>query len=222
MRTRPGLSTVFADRQAAGKALAVELKALKLDNPLILALPRGGVPVAREVATALNAELDLLLVRKIGAPGHAEYGLGAVAEGVAAAQPQMVVSQEILAAGDLPPGYLEAEQERQIAELERHRLALRGGRQPRPVEGRVCVVVDDGAATGNTARVAIRSLRQRGAREVVLAVPVAPADVLEALAQEADQTVCLATPDPFIAVSLHYENFGQLGDEQVLALLDED
>jgi putative phosphoribosyl transferase len=159
-------------------------------------------------------------VRKIGAPGHAEYGIGAVAEG--AGHPQLVVSEEVLSAARLPPGYIEAEQARQVAELERRRLAWRGGQPPVPVEGRVCVIVDDGVATGNTARVAIRALRQRGAGEIVLAVPVAPADVVEQLAQEADRLVCLATPDPFVAVSLHYEHFGQLDDAQVLAMLGED
>lgn len=219
MLARPGVSFSFVDRHAAGRALARELRPLNLDNPLILALPRGGVPVAREIATALGAEFDLLLVRKIGAPGHAEYGIGAVAEGEG--QPQLVVSEKVLSAAGLPPGYLEAEQERQIAELERRRLTWRGGRPPTPVEGRTCVIVDDGVATGNTARVAIRSLRQRGAREIILAVPVAPADVVEELAQEADRLICLATPDPFVAVSLHYEHFGQLDDAQVLALLGE-
>jgi putative phosphoribosyl transferase len=219
MLARPGVSVAFADRHAAGRALAREVRALNLDNPLILALPRGGVPVAREIATALGAEFDLLLVRKIGAPGHAEYGIGAVAEG--AEQPQLVVSEGVLAAAGLPQGYIEAEQERQIAELERRRLAWRGERLPVPVEGRVCVIADDGVATGNTARVAIRSLRQRGAREIVLAVPVAPADVVEQLAQDADRLICLVTPDPFVAVSLHYEHFGQLSDAQVLALLGE-
>jgi putative phosphoribosyl transferase len=220
MLAQPGVSVAFADRHAAGKALARELRGLNLDTPLILALPRGGVPVAREIARALCAEFDILLVRKIGAPGHAEYGIGAVAEGNG--HPQLVVSEEVLAAARLPTGYIEAEQERQIAELERRRLAWRGGRPPIPVEGRVCVIVDDGVATGNTARVAIRALRQRGARQIVLAVPVAPADVIEQLAQETDRLVCLATPDPFVAVSLHYEHFGQLDDAQVLVMLGED
>lgn len=210
----------FIDRRDAGRALARELQHLHLQHPLILALPRGGVPVAREVATALGAELDLLLVRKIGAPGHPEYGIGAVAEG--SAHPQLVVSAEVLALINPPPGYLEAEQRRQIAEIERRRLAWRGGRPPIPMAGRIVVIVDDGVATGNTARVAIRVVRQEGAREVILAVPVAPADVVESLAQDADRLVCLATPEPFVAVSLHYRHFGQLGDEEVLELMGKD
>ncbi|MDC9822954.1 phosphoribosyltransferase family protein [Devosia sp. ZB163] len=207
----------FLDRREAGRALVEPLASLKLENPLVLALPRGGVPVAREVATALGAELDLLLVRKIGAPGHAEYGLGAVAE--CSEHPQMVVSEEVLSLVHPPEGYLEAEQARQIEEIERRRLLWRGGREPIPLAGRDCIIVDDGVATGNTARVAIRAARQRGARQVILAVPVAPADVVESLSQEADQFICLRTPEPFIAVSLHYQHFGQLGDEQVLEML---
>ncbi len=175
------------------------------------------MPVAREVATALGAELDLLLVRKIGAPGHEEVGIGAVAE--SQSKPQMVASPEVLAQMDAPAGYIEAEQARQLAEIARRRLDWRGGRPPVPVKGRTCVVVDDGVATGNTARAAIRSLKLDGAARIVLAVPVAPADVVESLAQEVDQFVCLRTPEPFIAVGLHYRQFGQLGDEDVLRLL---
>jgi putative phosphoribosyl transferase len=216
MFAHEGIEPSFTDRHEAGRALAAELATLKLANPLILALPRGGVPVAREVATALGAELDLLLVRKIGAPGHEEFGIGAVAEG---AHPQLVVSEAVLHLADTPPGYLEAEQERQLAEIERRRLMWRGGRQPIPVAGRTCVVVDDGVATGNTARAAIRALRFDGAGKVILAVPVGPPDVIEQLAQETDMLVCLKTPEPFLAVSLHYRHFGQLGDEQVAGLL---
>lgn len=209
----------FADRRSAGRALAAEFLRLRLDHPIVLALPRGGVPVAREVADALGAEFDLLLVRKIGAPGHGEYGIGAVAEG--SGQPQLVVSAEVLALVNPPPGYVEREQERQLEEIERRRLDWRGGRQPLSLTGRQVIIVDDGIATGSTARVAIRAAREKGAKSVVLAVPVAPADVLESLAQEADTVVCLATPDPFIAVSLHYEHFDQLGDEDVLGMLGE-
>lgn len=216
MFAHDGIDPSFTDRREAGRALATELATLHLDNPLILALPRGGVPVGREVATALGAELDLLLVRKIGAPGHEEYGIGAVAE---AGHPQLVVSEAVLGMVNAPPGYLEAEQERQLAEIERRRLLWRGGRPPIPVTGRTCVVVDDGVATGNTARAAIRALRFDGAGRIILAVPVAPPDVIEQLAQEADMLVCLKTPDPFLAVSLHYRHFGQLGDEQVAELL---
>lgn len=216
MFSQHGIEPSFTDRREAGRAFVPEIAALHLVNPLILALPRGGVPVAREVATALGAELDLLLVRKIGAPGHEEYGIGAVAEG---AQPQLVVSEEVLRLVDPPPGYLEAEQARQLAEIERRRFTWRGGRPPIPVAGRICVVVDDGVATGNTARAAIRALRFDGAARIILAVPVAPPDVIESLAQEVDTLICLKTPEPFLAVSLHYHHFGQLGDEQVAELL---
>jgi putative phosphoribosyl transferase len=216
MFARDGIDPSFTDRREAGRALAAELATLHLDNPLIVALPRGGVPVAREVATVLGAELDLLLVRKIGAPGHEEYGIGAVAE---AGHPQLVVSEAVLGMVNAPPGYLEAEQQRQLAEIERRRLLWRGGKPPIPVTGRTCVVVDDGVATGNTARAAMRALRFDDAGRIILAVPVAPPDVIEQLAQEADLLVCLKTPEPFLAVSLHYRHFGQLGDEQVAELL---
>jgi putative phosphoribosyl transferase len=216
MFSQHGIEPSFTDRREAGRALVPEIAALKLDKPLILALPRGGVPGAREVATARGAELDLLLVRKIGAPGHEEYGIGAVAEG---SRPQLVVSEAVMHLVDPPEGYLETEQARQLAEIERRRLSWRGGRPQIPVEGRNCVVVDDGVATGNTARAALRSLRLGGAAKIVLAVPVAPPDVIESLAQEADMLICLKTPEPFLAVSLHYRHFGQLGDEQVLELL---
>lgn len=216
MFSQYGIEASFTDRREAGRALAPEIAALHLSHPLILALPRGGVPVAQEVATALGAELDLLLVRKIGAPGHEEYGIGAVAEG---SRPQLVVSEEVMHLVDPPAGYLEAEQARQLAEIERRRLAWRGGRPPIPVKDRVCVVIDDGVATGNTARAALRSLRLSGAAKIILAVPVAPPDVIESLAQEADMLVCLKTPEPFIAVGLHYRHFGQLGDEQMAELL---
>lgn len=216
MFTQHSIAPSFTDRQEAGRALGTELKTLHLEHPLVLALPRGGVPVGREVATALGAEFDLLLVRKIGAPGHAEYGIGAVAEG---AHPHLVVSPALSGMTATPQGYLEAEQHRQLAEIERHRLLWRGGRPPIPVAGRTCVVVDDGVATGNTARAAIRALRFDGAARIILAIPVAPPDVIEQLAQEADMLVCLKTPEPFLAVSLHYRHFGQLGDEQVTQLL---
>lgn len=216
MFSQHGIEPSFTDRREAGRALVPEIAALHLDNPLILALPRGGVPVAREVATALGAELDLLLVRKIGAPGHEEYGLGAVAE---ASQPQMVVSEEVLRLVEPPPGYIETQQARQLAEIERRRLAWRGGKPPIPVAGRICVLIDDGVATGSTARAAIRALRFDGAARIILAVPVAPPDVIESLAQEVDTLICLKTPEPFLAVSLHYHQFGQLGDEQVAELL---
>jgi putative phosphoribosyl transferase len=199
---------LFADRRDAGRQLAAALAAL--------ALPRGGVPVAVEVARALRAPLDLLLVRKLGAPGHPEYGIGALVDG---SDPQLVLNEEAMRLIAPPPEYIEQEKQRQLAELERRRTAYFGDRQPLSATGRTVVLVDDGIATGGTVRVALRALRSSGAAEVVLAVPVAPGDTLEALRDEADRVVCLATPAPFLAVGNHYADFAQTTDAEVIELL---
>ncbi len=209
---------VFRDRRDAGRRLAEALTPGGRGDLLVLALPRGGVPVGYEVAQALRAPLDVVLVRKIGAPGNPEFGLGAVVDGP---DPQTVLNDEAMARLDPPAGYVEAEIGRQLAEIERRRGLYRGSRAPEPVSGRDVVLVDDGIATGGTARAALRALAKAGARHVTLAVPVAPPDVLESLRGEADEVVCLAAPADFRAVGLHYENFDQTTDEEVVRLLDE-
>jgi putative phosphoribosyl transferase len=209
-------SLPFADRRAAGRRLAGPLRAMHLDHPLVLALPRGGVPVADAVARALAAPLDVLLVRKIGAPGHAEYALGAVAEGP---EPQTVLNTEAVALLNPGKDYIEAERTRQLEEIERRRRAYAGGRAPLDPRGRTVILVDDGIATGATARVALVALRRAGAARVVLAVPVAPASSLAAFDSLADDVVCLAMPEPFIAVGDHYRNFNQTSDAEVVATL---
>jgi putative phosphoribosyl transferase len=191
--------------------------ALDLDDPVVLALPRGGVPVAFEVAKALRAPLDLLLVRKLGAPGHEEYGIGAVVDG---ADPQIVLNEQAMGIIDPPAAYIDAEVQRQLVELERRRKAYLGSRDAIPVEGRTVVVVDDGIATGSTITVAVRALRKAGAARIVVAVPVAPADAISALRREVDDLVCLATPEPFHAVGPHYADFGQTTDQEVIDLLN--
>jgi putative phosphoribosyl transferase len=206
------MERVFTDRHDAGRRLAVAVAALRLAEPVILALPRGGVPVAHEVAKALRAPLDLLIVRKIGAPGHAEYGIGAVVDGD---EPQVLLNDEAAVSQD----YLAAETRRQLAEIERRRVAYLGNRPPIPLSGRNVVVVDDGIATGGTVRAALRALRKTGAKSITLAVPVAPADAIASLREEADALICLATPDPFYAVSQHYADFEQISDEEVVRLL---
>ena len=206
----------FADRRDAGRQLATALLPLQLDDPLVLALPRGGVPVAVEVAAALRAPLDLLLVRKLGAPGHSEYGIGALVDGE---HPQLVLNEDVMRLLAPSPDYVEAEKQRQLLELERRRTRYFGDRQPLPVRGRTVILVDDGIATGGTVRVALRALRASGAATIILAVPVAPADTLESLRAEADRTVCLETPDPFLAVGNHYADFAQTTDDEVIALL---
>ncbi len=208
---------IFSDRREAGRRLAGTLAALGLEDPVVLALPRGGVPVAYEVARGLGAELDLLMVRKIGAPGHEEFGIGAVVDG---ADPQVVMNRE--AAGlPIPPGYVEAETRRQLAEIERRRAIYLKGHPPVPLAGRTVVVVDDGIATGGTVRAALAALRKAGAARIVLAVPVAPPEAIAALSPLADDVVCLEQPAFFRAVGLHYQDFDQTTDEEVVALLDE-
>jgi putative phosphoribosyl transferase len=206
----------FADRRAAGRELGEAVKLLQLDAPLVLALPRGGVPVAFEVAKALDAPLDLLLVRKLGSPGHAELGIGAITDG---ATPRVVLNQGLIQQLGVPEEYIRTEVDEQSAELERRRRAYLGGREPLAVKGQSVVLVDDGIATGSTVRVALEALRANGAAPLILAVPVAPASVLATLEPLTDGVICLATPTPFFAVGEHYEQFGQTTDDEVIQLL---
>jgi putative phosphoribosyl transferase len=187
-------------------------------DPIVLALPRGGVPVAFEVAKALRAPLDLLMVRKIGAPGREEFGIGAVVDG---SDPQIVLNEEAIRIIGPPEGYVEAETRRQLQEIERRRRLYMGSRRPLLVKGRTVIVVDDGVATGGTVRAALKALSRAGAGRVVLALPVAPLDTLEELRGEADEVVCLSTPEPFWAVGLYYDDFDQTSDEEVIQLLEE-
>jgi putative phosphoribosyl transferase len=208
----------FRNRAEAGRQLAHQLMTHAGQNPVILALPRGGVPVAFEVARALRAPLDLVFVRKIGAPSHAEFGLGAVVDGD---HPQIVLNEDALDHVRVPPGYIEEETQRQLQEIERRREHYLAGRRPIDVAGRVAIVVDDGIATGGTVRAALKGLSRARPSRLVLAVPVAPADTIERLRTEADEVVCLMTPEPFYAVGEHYDDFRQTSDREVTTLLDE-
>jgi putative phosphoribosyl transferase len=208
---------LFTDRREAGRQLALALGDLASERPVVLALPRGGVPVAYEVARALKAPLDLVMVRKIGAPGHAELGIGAVVDGD---DPQIVINTELAAQVGATDAYIRAQAERELQEIERRRACYTRGREPVPLKDRTAIVVDDGIATGGTARAVLQALSRTGARRVVLAVPVAPPQAVEQLVEAADEVACLATPDPFYAVGLHYTDFAQTTDDEVVELLD--
>jgi putative phosphoribosyl transferase len=206
----------FENRQEAGHKLAKAVSALKLQEPIVLALPRGGVPVAAEIATALDAPLEVLVVRKVGAPGNPELAAAAL---VAGDPPVLMLNPEIVEAFALSGTEIEQMASAEQPELERRsRLYLRG-RRPIPVSGRTVIMVDDGVATGTTMKAALRSLRQRGAGNTILAVPVAPPSVVEELREEADMIVCLRQPKHFCALSLHYREFDQVSDSEVLNLL---
>ncbi|MBV9153005.1 MAG: phosphoribosyltransferase [Alphaproteobacteria bacterium] len=212
----PFFEPLFDHRRDAGRRLAAALAGYRQSRPIVLALPRGGVPVGFEVAKALAAPLDVLLVRKIGAPGHEELGLGAIVDGH---DPQLVLNEDVVRAVAPPPGYIEAETERQLAEIERRRQHYVGDRPLVPLTDRVVIVIDDGIATGATVKAALRGVRRHRPARLVLAVPVAPVESLNELTAECDDVVCLATPEPFYAVGPHYRDFRQTSDDEVVRLL---
>lgn len=212
------MGALFANRTDAGKALARALsKRTWTGRVVVLALPRGGVPVAAEIARALDAPLDLLLVRKIGAPGQPELAVAAVVDG---APPQIVVDEPAAAVMGVDREYIESRAQRELLEIARRRHVYLKDREPLPVQGCTAIVVDDGVATGTTVRAALRALRQRMPSRTVLAVPVAPSESLAELADEVDEIVCLAQPCPFHAVGLHYADFHQVEDGEVIAALE--
>lgn len=207
---------LFRDRSHAGQELAEALHHLADLDPLVLALPRGGVPVAFEVARALGAPLDLVLVRKIGAPGNEELALGAVIDG---AEPKWVINQELFNQIAPPPNWFEEEMQRQLSELERRRQRYCGDRPAPHISDRCVILIDDGVATGATVRAALKGLKQSNPSRIVLAVPVGPREEIEMMRSEVDELVCLAMPEPFIGVGRHYGDFDQTSDEQVIDLL---
>jgi putative phosphoribosyl transferase len=207
----------FHDRTDAGRRLGKALQTLDLPDPVVLALPRGGVPVAYEVARMLNAPLDLLLVRKIGVPQQPELAAGAVVDGDA---PQVVLNKEVVAAAGVDAATLQRLADRELAEIERRRKAYLGKRAAVVVNGRDVIVVDDGIATGASVKAALKAVRQRHPRRLILGVPVAPAETIDELMPLVDEVVCLSMPDPFYAIGLHYDDFHQLTDGEVVALLE--
>ena len=206
----------FHDRAEAGRKLAQALAAYKDRDPVVLALPRGGVPVAAEIAAALAAPLDLILVRKVGAPGQPELAMGAVVDGD---RPIVVRNDDVIEALGVSERQFEAACARQLVEIERRRRRFLGDRRRAEIAGRAAIVVDDGVATGATARAALRATRAREPSELVLAVPVAARDTIDDLRGEADAIVCLETPRNFGAVGFFYADFRQIDDDEVAAIL---
>jgi putative phosphoribosyl transferase len=207
---------IFQDRRDAGRQLAEALQRFAEVDPVILALPRGGVPVGFEVASVLAAPLDVVLVRKIGVPGHEELALGAVVDG---ANPQLVLNEEIVRLAAPKDGYIETEEKRQLAEIERQHHLYRGDKPPTDVSGRTAIVIDDGIATGATVKAALLGIARSKPRRLVLAVPVAPPDTIDDLSTACDEIVCLQSPDPFYAVGAHYVDFSPTSDDEVVRLL---
>jgi putative phosphoribosyl transferase len=214
---RPGKSeegtTLFRDRREAGEQLAAALEGLRGQPVVVLGIPRGGVEIGAVVARALSADLDVVIPRKVGAPGNPELGLGAVAEGV------QVLDDHLMRMLGVGEDYLKGEIEAQEEEIRRRSAAYRKDRPPLNLAGNVAVVVDDGVATGGTAVAALRWARAQGAATVMLAVPVAPKEAVKRLQREADEVRVLATPEPFYAVGQWYQDFPQVSDERVVELL---
>jgi len=206
----------FRNRTDAGRRLAEALKGYKGQQVVVYALPRGGVEVAAEIAEALASPLDLLLVRKIGVPFQPELAMGAVVDG---GEPIIVRNEDVIAETGTTPAEFDAVCRKEIAEIERRRKLYLAGRQALDPAGKVAIVVDDGIATGATVRAALQAMRQRNPAKLVLAVPVAPPDTIEALRGEADEIVCLETPIRFRAIGLFYDDFRQLDDTDVVDAL---
>ena len=206
---------LFKDRHDAGVQLASKLATYANDpNGLVLGLPRGGVPVAYEVARALGAPLDLFVVRKLGVPGHRELAMGAIASGGV-----RVLNQEVVQALNISNAMIQLVVEQETKELERQERAYRDDRPFPELAGRKVIVVDDGLATGSTMRAAVRALRHSNPARIVVAAPVAAAETYRSLSREADEVVCVIVPETFYAVSMWYEEFNQTSDQEVRELL---
>lgn len=205
----------FADRAQAGRLLAAALRDYAgRSDALVLALPRGGVPVAFEIAAAIHAPLDLLLVRKLGTPGHPELAMGAIASGGV-----RVLNWDVVEACGISEAAIEVVERQEHRELERRERVYRGDRAPPQFAGRCVIVVDDGIATGATMRAAVQALRQGRPGRIVVAVPVGARETIDALRQEADDVTCLAMPEPFTAIGCWYRKFPPTSDEEVKELL---
>ncbi|NDW53412.1 phosphoribosyltransferase [Aliiroseovarius sp. PrR006] len=209
---------MFTNRHQAGDALAARVIDLDLSSPLVLALPRGGVPVALPVARALDAPLDLLMVRKLGLPGHAELAAGAVVDG---ARTDVVFNTDVLRRAGLTEADFDKMIADKLSQIEARRAMYLSGHAPLDAAGQDVIVVDDGIATGATVKAALKALRRRDPRQIILAVPVAPQDGIDELQSQVDGVVCIETPHPFYAVGAHYRSFEQVSDEDVVQMLQD-
>ncbi len=206
----------FANRTEAGRRLSAALAKHSNARPVILALPRGGVPVAAEVAKALEAPLDLILVRKVGVPWHRELAMGAVVDG---ATPIVVRNEDVIGMAGIGEEEFSLACKQELAEIERRRKAYLGDRKRAEISGRTVIIIDDGIATGATIRAALKATRMRNPGKLILAIPVAPAESLEELQGDADEIVCLESHTAFGAIGYYYLNFDQVSDEEVVAIL---
>jgi putative phosphoribosyl transferase len=211
------MKALFKDRRDAGIELAKQLNHYKdRENVTVLGLPRGGVPVAFEVAKALEAPMDVFLVRKLGVPGHEELAMGAIASGGV-----RVLNEGVVGALDIPSRLIDKIAEREQEELERREQAYRGGKPQLNNSGKTVILVDDGLATGSSMRAAVEGLRAQGPEKIIVAVPTASPETCEAFENDVDEIVCAETPSPFYGVGLWYTDFSQTSDEEVRALLQE-
>ncbi len=204
----------YADRHAAGRRLADKLASYRTHHPVVLGIPRGGVVVADAIAQALETDLDIVLTRKLGAPGNPELAIGAVSE-----SGRVILQREIAAAVGADDDYIEEEKQRQLAEIQARRERYRRVRPKIPLQGRTILLVDDGVATGATMQASIWAAREEGPREVVVAVPVGPQDAIERLSHEADHVVCPYMPRYFYAIGQFYLDFKQVDDREVVEIL---
>ena len=211
----PRRIVAFADREAAGRQLAGALSGYRNEDAVVLALPRGGVPVGYEVAQALNVPLDVFVARKLGAPGQPELAIGAIAPGGV-----RILNDSVVWELGVSEGWIEIAAEKELAEIERRMRRFRGERSEPEIRERTVILVDDGIATGMTVRAAIRAIREKAPRRIVLAVPVCADVTADSLASEVDELVCLQVPNDLWAIGLWYDNFHQLDDEEVVELLE--
>jgi putative phosphoribosyl transferase len=207
---------MFHDRTEVGKLLAAKIRKLDMISPTVLAIPRGGLPVAKEIALALKAPLDLVITRKIGAPGEPEFAIGAVTQ-----EGEVIVDKDVLRSLGISDAYVKDESVRQVKEIKERMRKYRGDRPYPSLAGKTAIIVDDGVATGNTVLAAIESVKRKKPAGIILAIGVAPPETVSKLSKVVDKVVCLDTPEPFYAIGEFYEHFEQVEDEEAKRILSE-